>query len=240
MNPAEVRVRLADAATALAGRVLDALRGAGAVGLVDYMDACPDEATALGAVRLLGADLFAPQLVADRLLDAREAAVVAESFGTYPPVIGASSEEQRVAAWRDWAAVRLLALFYGPEPDAAGVAPPDNAAAVLGRVEQWPLWSAAVARLSPLALPEVGGPVVAAVVAEPLALTRGASRAVLRRDYPTAARLARWTALLAHLGVELPLDPAPLVEHVRLRVGAEPRLLLDLAVARLLLGSEAV
>lgn len=237
MNPAEVRVSLADAATELAGRVLDAVRGAGGVGLVDYVEACADEKTALGAVRLLGADLFAPQLVADRPLDPREAAVVAESFAVFPPVTGAASAEQRVASWRDWAAVRLLARFFGPEPDGPAITPPDTAAAVLGPVEDWPRWSATAARLSPLALPEVDGPVVAAVAREPLAVARGASRAVLRRDYPTAGRLARWAALLTHQGVLMPLDPLLLVDEIRLHAGAEPRLSLDLAVARLLLGA---
>jgi hypothetical protein len=89
-------------------------------------------------------------------------------------------------------------------------------------------------QLSPLALPGLDGPVHAAARRAPLALARGASRAVLRRDFPTAMRITRWLALLAAEGVRLPLDPAPLVEHLRL-LGGGPRLALDAAIAGRLL-----
>ncbi|NDZ85813.1 hypothetical protein G3I23_09550, partial [Streptomyces sp. SID10115] len=75
--------------------------------------------------------------------------------------------------------------------------------------------------------------------AAPLALARGVTRATLRRDFPTAARIARWLVLLHTEGVPVPLDPAPLVEHLGL-YGAGPRLALDVAIARRLLGLEDV
>ncbi|MCF3124243.1 hypothetical protein IPZ68_31710, partial [Streptomyces arenae] len=101
----------------------------------------------------------------------------------------------------------------------------------------WQAWSVRMGQLSPLALPGLDGPVHAAARAAPLALARGATRAVLRRDYPTAARIARWLALLGAEGRPLPLDPVPLVDHLRL-YGGGPRLALDVAIAGRLLGVE--
>lgn len=61
---------------------------------------------------------------------------------------------------------------------------------------------------------------------------------MLRRDFPTATHITRWLALLHAEGVRLPLDPVPLVEHLRLH-GGGPRLALDVAIARRLLGMES-
>ncbi|MGM1064851.1 hypothetical protein [Saccharothrix sp. Mg75] len=244
------RSSYADAATALAGRVLGALHGSSTAGIADFLDSCADVVAGLGAVRLVGADLFAPHLLPDRPLDARDAGVVADAFGAFPPVRRPATHEQHVMAWRDWATARLLSSLVGenlPEPGSAeawrdwattrlvavhAATPPGEAVDVLGPADDWSRWAVAVAQLSSLALPGAGGPVVEAVAREPLALSRGATRAVLRRDYPTAARLARWVALLAD---DVPLDPAPLLEHLRLHAAGEPRLLLDLAIADLLL-----
>ncbi|MYV57584.1 hypothetical protein GT042_34750, partial [Streptomyces sp. SID3212] len=59
-------------------------------------------------------------------------------------------------------------------------------------------------------------------------------RAVLRRDYPTAARITRWLAWLHADGVPLALDPAPLVEHIEVMAGGD-RLALDTAIAHRLI-----
>ncbi len=91
-------------------------------------------------------------------------------------------------------------------------------------------------QLSPLALPGLDGPVHRA--APRCALARGASRALLRRDHPTAARIVRWLALLASDGVPVPLELPPLIEHLELLGGGGPRIALDLAIARRLLALE--
>lgn len=101
----------------------------------------------------------------------------------------------------------------------------------------WQHWSVRMGQLSPLALPGLEGPVHDAARAAPLALARGATRAVLRRDFTTAARIVRWLALLSAQGVPVPLDPAPLVEHLRLH-GGGPRLALDVAIAARILATE--
>ncbi|ONI87798.1 hypothetical protein ALI22I_20975 [Saccharothrix sp. ALI-22-I] len=234
------QLSIADAAATLAGRILDAFHGDEFTGLADHVDSCADQVVALGAVRLVGADVFAPHLLLSRPLAGRDVAVVADSFAYFPAVGEPDTHERRVTAWRDWATATVLTRLAGTGPDEAVVfaPPPDTASAVLGPADAWQQWSVHVAQLSPLALPEVGGPVVEAVGREGKALARGAVRAVLRRDYVNAARLARWVALLSHSGTRLPLDPVLLVEQIRLHGGTGPRLLLDLAVARHQLGIE--
>jgi hypothetical protein len=94
-------------------------------------------------------------------------------------------------------------------------------------------------QLSSLALPGLASPVHEAARGGVLGLARGATRAMLRRDFPTAARITRWLAWLAAQGTRLPLDPAPLTAHLGL-VGGGDRLALDVAIARRLLGLEPV
>jgi len=237
----------AGTAAELAGHVLGALAEGGPVRISAFFDSCADVVAGLGAVRLVGADVFASHVLPGHPLEARDAGVVADAFGAFPPVYQPVTQEQRVMAWRDWAMVRLLTRLTGERsatpapaelwqdwgvtrPVPARVArTPGEPADVLGPPEDWRRWSVVVAQLSALALPGVGGPVVEAVAREPLALGRGVTRAVLRRDHATAARLARWVALV---GDRVPVDPVPLLEHLRLHAGADARLLLDLAVAR--------
>ncbi|MFH8981686.1 hypothetical protein [Streptomyces varsoviensis] len=106
--------------------------------------------------------------------------------------------------------------------------------------EGWAPWSVRLGRLASLALPGLDGPVHEAARAGALGLARGASRATLRRDFATAARITRWLAWLQADGVALPLDPAPLTNYIRLAGGDGGRLALDTAIARRLLGLEPV
>ncbi|AXG81550.1 hypothetical protein [Streptomyces paludis] len=99
---------------------------------------------------------------------------------------------------------------------------------------EWAVWSVRMGQLCTLALPGLDGPVHDAARGAPLGLARGAARAVLRRDYATAARIARWLAWLRADGAELPLDPGPMVEHIALMAGGD-RPALDAAIARRLL-----
>ncbi|PSL55825.1 hypothetical protein B0I31_104116 [Saccharothrix carnea] len=217
----------------LAGRVLGALRGGSDADLADFLDSCADPAAGLGAVRLVGADVFLPHLVLNRPLDARDVDVVVASFEFLSSVTAPVTTEQRVLAWHDWSTARLLAGLTGDVPAAT----PEDPTAVLGPAEDWQRWSVAVAQLSSLAHPGATGPVVDVVAAQPLALCRGVVRTVLRRDFATASRLTRWLCLLHAAGVRLPVDPVLLLGHIEPRVGAEPRRLLDLAVARHLVGA---
>ncbi|MFI9816988.1 hypothetical protein [Saccharothrix variisporea] len=224
---------LAGAADVLAGQVVDALRGRERPGLVAHVEACGDRTVVLGAVRLVGSDLFAPHLLADHLLDPGDVEVVSDSFACFPVVRAPASHEQHVTAWRDWAtATALLRLADPGEPDPG---PPGDAETVLGDPAEWRTWSVHVAQLAPLALPGLGGPVVDAVFGQPLAVGRGVTRSLLRRDYATVVRLARWTALLHHARIDLPLDPYLLTDHLRLYAGTGARTALDLTITRRLL-----
>ncbi|MGX7826280.1 hypothetical protein ACTG9Q_14420 [Actinokineospora sp. 24-640] len=230
---------LRDACAVLAGRVLDAVANADELDLPGYLDSYPDVTSGLGAVRLLGADVFAPHLLLNHPTDPRDLGIVTESFACFPPTTDLDTHEQRIAAWRDWATVLLVARLTGQDPHDPAVAPPppETLTAILGDPARWQRWSLSAAQLSPLALPGINGPVVEAICREKRALCRGVVRAVLRRDHVTATRLARWVALSSVTDpVRLPLDPVLLVEHIRLHGGTAPRLLLDLAVARHLLG----
>lgn len=241
MNAERLQVSLTDAAAEVADRVLGAVRGSDDIGLADYVDTGTDQKTALGAVRLIGADIFAPHLLLGRPVHHGEAEVIARSFAVFPPTARARTRRQQVVAWRDWATGHLLTRTAAPasvEPNFAPTAMPETATALLGGAKTWQEWSANAAQLSPLALPGLGGPIAAAVFEGARPLAQGATRALLRRDFVTAARLIRWMALSSSSGVRQPLDPTLLVERVRLYGGTGSRLSLDLTIAHRLLGME--
>ena len=227
----------ASAADALAGSVLGALTSASDTAhLARHVDDAPDALAALAAVRVIGADTFAPNVLAGAPLDAQDAAVVAKSFETFPAP-GAGSQdpvEQRTTAWRDWATARLLDQL-GSDGTPRIDAPPPRDDDVLTATADWRTWTDRMAQLAPLAILGIEGPVHAAARVNALTLSRGVSRAILIRDIPTAVRLIRWLAWLRYEGVELPLDPELVAEHVWLVGGTGARTALDLAVARQLL-----
>ncbi|UFQ19799.1 MULTISPECIES: hypothetical protein [Streptomyces] len=226
----------------------------------EHVEAADDPKAALAAIRIVGADLFAPCLLRNTALHPKDAAAVEQSFTVFPAAVTApppppeGPAEPWLIAWQDWATATLLAHLTdsGPGMSGAVLAPRPAGAPVLGEPglgvaagtapatdsgTGWQRWSVRMGQLAPLALPRLEGPVQVAARAAPLALARGASRAVLRRDFPTAARIVRWLALLSVEGVPVPLDPAPLVEHLRLH-GGGPRLALDVAIAGRLLALE--
>ncbi|MEW2389958.1 hypothetical protein AB0933_16575 [Streptomyces venezuelae] len=256
MSPDQSQTAYAASAADLALRALDALRGVGGTAMfAEHVERAEDPKAALAAVRVVGADGFAPFLLGDAVFHPQDAAAVTQSFAVFPPAVSTPAPppdgavEPWLVAWRDRATATLLARFTEEadgQPDSELLAPQPAGSPVLdGRPSgglgdtDWQRWSVRMGQLSPLALPGLDGPVhfSARTGAAPLALARGATRAVLRRDFPTAARIARWLVLLHTEGVPLPLDPAPLVDHLGL-YGAGPRLALDVAIARRLLGLE--
>ncbi|MBM7439946.1 hypothetical protein [Streptomyces sp. HB132] len=219
----------AEAADALAVSVLGALSGTGgAAQLARYVDDAPDTLAALAAVRVLGADVFSPHLLAGHPFQAQDAAVVAKAFDAFP---ASEATEEAAVAHRDHATAVLLARLSGDDTlRAVAPAPADDPA--LSRTADWSGWSVRMAQLAPLATLGLDGPVHEAARAGALPLSRGVSRSILRRDFPTALRLVRWLAWLSHEGAGLPLDPDLAAEHVWLVGGAGPRAALDLAIAR--------
>ncbi|MEU1126086.1 hypothetical protein ABZ371_21610 [Streptomyces sp. NPDC005899] len=218
----------AAAADALADRVLGALDGTGgAVQLARYVDDAPDTLAALAAVRVLGADAFSPCLLAGHPLPAQDAAVVTKAFDSFP---ASGALEDPTIAWRDGATAHLLARLTPDTPSAPAPAPPPDGTGL--DPADWRAWCVRMAPLAPLATLALDGPVHEAARGGVLALSRGVSRSILRRDFPTAVRLVRWLAWLHHEGTPLPLDPALAAEHMWLVGGGGPRTALDLAIAR--------
>jgi hypothetical protein len=223
----------------MAARALTVLGTAG--GAVDGPAA--DSATALvtsradlAAARILGADLFAPYLLAQVPLESghEEVRAMAEAFRVFPPEALRTATAGGTIAWRDWAAAELLRRS-GESTRAAAAPPPGGApAADPGR---WSEWSQRMAQLSPLALPGLDSRVHESARRGGVSLGRGVVRAMLRRDYRTAARIARWLALGQASGVDSPVDLGPVLRHIRLFGGPDARTALDLRVAELLAGA---
>ncbi|MFJ8826657.1 hypothetical protein ACIREE_33415 [Streptomyces sp. NPDC102467] len=218
-----------------------------------------EQMVAVAAVRLLGADVLAPYVLTGRTPPAEERAAIEVALAALPPAQPPpaappeGAEQAWVRAWIDWSLVTVLARIdpsymapATPEPPPpprcdAGAArrqPPTTVPGDAAR-EGWVPWSVRMGQLSSLALPGQDGPVHQAARSGVLGLARGATRAVLRRDFPTAARITRWLAWLHSERVELPLDPAPLTEHIAL-LGAGGRVALDTAISRRMLGLEPV
>ncbi|WP_405643085.1 hypothetical protein [Streptomyces uncialis] len=233
------RADFASAADELATRVLSALRGAGGTAFVSrHFDTASDSVAALAAIRVIGADTFTPHVLTGAPFHTDDAATVARSLAAFPapdPTAQAPTArtEQRTLAWRDWATAECLARFSGGSTPAT-TAPPQGDDE-LADTTDWRRWSVRMAQLATLAIPGLDGPVHEAARAAALPLARGATRSVLRRDHRTAVCLIRWLAWLHHEGVALPVDPAPMAEHVRLLGGVGPRTAVDLAIARHLL-----
>jgi hypothetical protein len=200
------RAAYAASAAELSRRTLDALTGVGGAAVAAaHVEAAADRTAALAALRVVGADTFAPHLLAGAPLTDADAAAFDHCFALFPPAAEhappppAGPEAPWVIGWRDWATATLRALLPGgaaaaavPRPQPAGASPDAD----------WNRWSVLMGQLCSLALPGLDGPVHAAARNAPLALARGATRAVLRRDYPTAARIARWLAWLRFDGAE--------------------------------------
>ncbi|MFF8652696.1 hypothetical protein [Streptomyces huasconensis] len=288
MSSDQSQTAYAASAADLALRALDALHGIGGTAMAaEHVEGADDPKGALAAIRVVGADLFAPCLLGEAVFSPQDAAAVAQSFAVFPTAVSTpppppeGAAEPWLIAWRDWATATLLARCTGAgatdagataepvdafgTPDPSGtlgasgpgpgeglLAPRPTGAPALSDPDQapgtgtpraadadtgWQRWSVRMGQLSPLALPGLDSPVRDAARAAPLALARGATRAVLRRDFPTAARITRWLALLSAEGVPIPFDPVPLVEHLRLH-GGGPRLALDVAIAGRLLALE--
>ncbi|MEV6591424.1 hypothetical protein [Streptomyces acidicola] len=224
--------------------------------------AVPGAGVVVGAVRVLGADALAAYVLTGLPLPAQESAAVRWGLSALPPAQLAPAappggrERPWVRAWIDWGLVTVLARLdpagecvvapvpQGPPPcdDAAprrrSVTGPTGPAGRGSGGEGWVPWSLRMGQLASLALPGLDGPVHQAARCGAVGLARGATRALLRRDFTTAGRVTRWLAWLAADHVEPGLDVAALTQDIALR-GGDDRCLLDAAIARHLLGLEA-
>ena len=236
----------------MAVRALDALSAVGGADATAAATVLGASTADLAAVRILGADLFAPHLLSGAPLHSglAEAVAMAEAFRAFPPeqltsrqsgdrqvtsrhVTGRQAgapwpADATVVGWRDWAASEVLSRCGLPPlvrpPAAAAPPPPEDGES---RWQDWSLW---MAKLSPLAVPGLDSPVHESARHGMRALARGTVRAMLRRDYRTAARIARWLALGQASGLESPLRLEPLFRQVRLFGGPSARTALDVRV----------
>ncbi|WP_449343671.1 hypothetical protein [Streptomyces polygonati] len=233
----------------MTGHVLRALRGtAEHSGLAVHVAQAADTKAALAAVRVLGPDVFAPALLASAPFGPDDQEVVAEALRVFPP----SPEDAPETAGLGWATGTLLARFGGEVlavrdlRDVAGYEPAGAAERVpaardtgpVASCAHWRDWSRSMARLAPLALPGLEGPAHQQARRRTLALSRGVVRSMLRRDYPTAARLIRWAALARGGDLPASLDIATLVTHLELCGAGGSRTALNTTIARLLLSEQ--
>jgi hypothetical protein len=223
------RAVYAAAVERLAASVVCALgSGDGAFRLRDQLPG-PGEMAGLAAVRILGPDVLAPFVLGGHRLSAEDADVVAASLRVFPVATpdGPLEGELPVRALRDWATGQVLTRL-----GARGFARPYPGGAGVGRESGWLRWVGLLAQLSPLVSPGVDSPVHAAVRRYPQDVARGVTRAMLRRDYLTAVRLVRWLAAGDEPAGELRFALEPVMRQVELVAEPNPRLLLELAVAR--------
>jgi hypothetical protein len=244
------RAVYAAAAEVLAERVVRALNGADdAFRLVDQLGA-DDEMAGLAAVRVLGPDALAPYIVGVSRFTVEDADVVAAAFAAFPvhesepnTASPAEAPAPSVPALRDWATGRLLHRL-GVDPDADHGAGRHTSQETLwagcaGAEPGWVAWTGLLTQLAALASPGLDSPVHVQARRRSLDTARGVTRAVLRRDLLSAARLARWLAAApgpvtgAVRGPAVTaLEPEPVLRHLELLGGADPRLHLEIALAR--------
>ncbi|WBB61209.1 hypothetical protein O7599_01215 [Streptomyces sp. WMMC500] len=247
MSNAAMGAEFAQAVEQLAGRVLGALRGTQVPLPAVSGGERPADTAALAAVRVLGPDLFAPALFCRQPLPQPDRETLGSALRLFPPRPGDSTE----ARWRDRTTAALLARgsarsltalpYAGEEGERAGLAEVVEIAGIVEDAEDtelsWQERSQRMARLAPLALPEVDGPYQQRACRHVRALSRGATRSLMRRDYPTAARLVRWLALARSRGAQPALDLPTALDHLRLWGAPSARTALDLAIARRLLAT---
>ncbi|MBC3993822.1 hypothetical protein H8N00_34110, partial [Streptomyces sp. AC563] len=88
MSPDRSQTAYAESAADLARRVLGALKGAGGTALVaEHVERADDPKAALAALRVVGADTFAPFLLGDSVFHPQDAAAFATSFTIFPPPV---------------------------------------------------------------------------------------------------------------------------------------------------------
>jgi hypothetical protein len=94
----------------------------------------------------------------------------------------------------------------------------------------WVSFTQDLARMSSLALPGCETLVAQLAWQRRLDVDRGVVRAMLRRDYPTAAGLARWSALMNRRGTAEGLRLEPVMGHLVQCGSSSARMALDVAV----------
>ncbi|MGH3853482.1 MAG: hypothetical protein ACRDR6_08280 [Pseudonocardiaceae bacterium] len=231
----------------LAERVVRALTGADdAFRLTDQIppEASPtDRRAGLAAIRVLGSDALVPFIVAGHQFSPGDAEVVALSIRTFPlpgPDLDAKYDHDAdnamlMRSLREWSTGEVLTRlgepgFASPYPARAG--------AGAGRDRGWMAWAGMLAQLSPLAVPGLDSTLHADVRRYRLDVARGVTRAMLRRDHLTAARLVRWLAACGDAPMDPPFPVELVLRQLELVAEPDPRLRLEITMARYGLAGE--
>lgn len=209
-----------------------------------------DDAVALAAVRVLGADVLAPYALGPGAprdtpggtaiaagpagaggpggAGGPDSQVVLRALAAYPPGADASD----VSLWTYRGLVEASRAYLPP----AGGPWPDEPLAgdAWLHTDPWPKLSHRASQLAALALPGLAPALAAGLAARTEDLARGFVRAVRRRDWLQAAGVGRWLSRVQDVPATLGLD-AGLV-YVRRMSGADPRVALHAAAARRLRG----
>jgi hypothetical protein len=227
------RVVYAAAVDRLAASVVCALHGSHGVFRLCDQVVTGEELAGLAAVRVLGPDALAPVVLGGHRLSAEDVEVVAASMRIFPVTTRDDQPEGQpeggvpVRALRDWATGLVLTRLGVP-----GFARSYPVSADVGPDRGWLPWVVLLAQLSPVAFPGVDSPVHAQVRRHRLDVARGVTRAVLRRDYLTAARLVRWLAAADDPAGDAFFPLSAVMRHIELVTEPDARLLLELAVVR--------
>lgn len=206
----------------LSSDVASALRGGGHAPVTGG----PEDGITVAAVRVLGADLLLPHLLARTPPPPDTLDTLRRTVSAFPPRTDAAP----TVVWSHWAMRRTLRHFEqppdstpaaeeGPEPDGAWL---DGAS--------WQYLTHQLAVLAPLAVPGADCAVARAARSRPVDVARGFVRAVRRRDWQQAAGAGRWLTLLDGVPDTLGLDGG--LDFVELMGGSDPRVALQVAAAR--------
>ncbi|MEE4540469.1 hypothetical protein V2S66_00615 [Streptomyces sp. V4-01] len=184
-----------------------------------------DDAAALAAIRVLGADVLAPYALGLAAAHGGpDGQVVRRALTAYPPGAAASD----VSLWSYRGLVEASRAFL---PDAEGDWPaePLPGDAWL-RTDPWPKLAHRASQLAALALPGVAPALAAGLAARTEDLSRGFVRAVRRRDWLQAAGVGRWLTRAPDVPDSLGLDVG--LVYVRRMSDGDPRVALHTAAAR--------
>ncbi|WP_405875250.1 MULTISPECIES: hypothetical protein [unclassified Streptomyces] len=189
----------------------------------------PEGGIAAAAVRVLGADLLLPHVLA-RTPPAPEAlGVFRQTVETFPPRADAAP----TVAWSHWAMRRTLRrLDASPTGSPGSPAGEEGAEPDAGWLDgtSWQVLTHQLAVLAPLAVPGEDCAVARAARRRPVDVARGFVRAVRRRDWQQAAGAGRWLTLLDGVPDTLGLENG--LDFVELMGGSDPRVALQVEAAR--------
>ncbi|MCT2589735.1 hypothetical protein LHJ74_07345 [Streptomyces sp. N2-109] len=218
---------MSDVVQEFASVVVLALRGGGdPFDLLGSVLSRSDDPATVAAVRVLGADAFAPCTLRGKTPTDADVALVEGAVGAFPPKPGASS----ASAWSHWGMRAALHRVrtgapgpdLGPEPD------PETGWVAS---EPWQRMTHQLSQLAALAVPGLPSPLAAAVAKRPVDLARGFVRAVRRRDWLQAAGAGRWLAVTEGVPASLGLDGGlDLIHHMG---AADARVALQVRAAQL-------